>query len=53
MQPFPPPPEGRIGAEEGKRGWGVWRKGGGLRGRGLTLLLDSCSLKGFGTGNIF
>ena len=33
-------------------GGGVWKGGGGLRG-GLTLLLDNCSLKGFGTGKKF
>ena len=27
--------------------------GGGSGGGGLTLLLDNCSLKGFGTGKIF
>ena len=26
---------------------------GGLEGGGLALLLDNCSLKGFGTGNFF
>ena len=35
-------------ALERRRG-GVWTQGGS-EGGGLTLLLDNCSLKGFGTG---
>ena len=39
-------PQGRIGAEEGggSEGWGGW---------GVTLLLDNCSVNGFGTRKKF
>ena len=40
-------------ALERRRGWGVCRGVGESEwGGGLTLLLDHCSLKGFGTGNV-